>query len=195
MNTLHLSRKAGAGLTALALVLLTPALGQAQHNLSFDSRGGVALPAGDLADVSEPGAALGAMIGYQVHQRITLFGAGDVGLLRGKKLAGATDREPGLNLWQYSGGAEFNLLNPERTRWAVLASLGAGAATFDSEVQGEESLTRFSTNGGLRVGYRLGPRADAFVGGQTYLIFTDESRQGSDTNWVVPLSAGLKIRV
>ena len=47
------------------------------------------------------------------------------------------------------------------------------------------SRTRFSTNGGLRVAYRLGQRADAFLGGQSYLIFTDEELQGADTNRIL----------
>lgn len=142
-----------------------------------------------------PGASLGAMIGYQVNRRVSLFGAGDLGLLRGRKLSDESPRGPGLNLWQYTGGAEVNLLDPDRTRWGVLASLGAGAATYDSKAEGEVSRTRFSTSGGLRVAYRLGQRADAFLGGQSYLIFTDQELQGADTNWVFPVSAGLKIRV
>ena len=195
MNILDLRRTIGAGFGIAALLLAAPTDGLAQQKFSFDSRGGIALPAGQLADVADPGASLGATVGYAVNKRVSLFGAGDLGLLRGKKPSTASERGPGLNLWQYSGGAEVNLLDPDRTRWGVLASLGAGAATYDSKVEGAVSRTRFSTNGGLRVAYRLGQRADAFLGGQSYLIFTDEELQGADTNWVFPVSAGLKIRV
>lgn len=202
MNVLDLRRTIGAGFGIAALLLVTPTLTEAQglstspSKVSFDSRGGIALPAGKLHEVYDPGASVGAMVGYQVTRRVSLFGSGDLGLLRGKKLSpGSSERGDGLNLWQYSGGAEVNLLDPARTRWGVLASLGAGAATYDSKVEGAASRTRFSTNGGLRVAYRLGQRADAFLGGQSYLIFTDEELQGADTNWVFPVSAGLKIRV
>jgi len=199
MRTLDLRRTIGAGFGIAALLLALPTFASAQGTpetkLTFDSRGGIALPAGRLADATVPGASMGAMIGYQVNRRVSLFGAGDLGLLRGKKLDGATEREPGLNLWQYSGGAEVNLLDPDRTRWGVLASLGAGATTFDSKVEGAVTRTRFATNGGVRLAYRLGMRADAFLGGQSYLIFTDEELQGARTNWVFPVSAGLKIRV
>lgn len=201
MNVLDLRRTIGAGLATAALLLAVPALAQAQGagtpgtKLTFDSRGGIALPAGQLADIHDPGAAVGATLAYRVNGRVSLFGAGDLGLLRGERASASTERAPGLNLWKYAGGAEVNLLDPDRTKWGVLASLGAGAATFDSKVEGAETLTRFSTNGGLRVAYRLGQRADAFLGGQGHLIFTDEARQGADTNWVFPVSAGLKIRV
>ena len=196
MSILDLRRTIGAGFGIAALLLALPTDGMAQQKFSFDSRGGIALPAGQLNDAFDPGASLGAMVGYQVTSRVSLFGSGDLGLLRGRKIAaGSSEREKGLNLWQYSGGAEVNLLDPGRTRWGVLASLGAGAATYDSKVEGAVSRTRFSTNGGLRVAYRLGQRADAFLGGQSYLIFTDEELQGADTNWVFPVSAGLKIRV
>lgn len=199
MSILDLRRTIGAGFGVAAL-LFAPALAHGQgmdvqNRFSFDSRGGIALPAGDLADVVDPGASFGAMIGVQLHERVSLYGAGDLGLLRGKRADGDGERAPGLNLWQYSGGAEVNLLDPGRSRWGVLASVGAGAATFDSKDETVESLTRFSTNGGLRIAYRLGRSADAFVGGQSVLIFTDEEVQGTDRNWLFPVSAGLKIRV
>lgn len=205
MSILHLGRTIGAGFGIAALLLAgSPDLAQSQDmgtrpmKFSFDNRGGIALPAGALADVFDPGASVGAMVGYQVHRRVSVFGSGDLGLLRGKKIDGSSVRADGLNLWQYSGGAEVNLLDPDRTRWGVLASVGAGAATYDSKVEGATSRTRFSTNGGLRVAYRIGQRADAFLGGQSYLIFADEDdafQGGKNTNWVFPVSAGLKIRV
>ena len=86
----------------------------------------------------------------QAQQKFSFDRRGGVALPAGKMFSDESPRGPGLNLWQYSGGAEVNLIDPDRTRWGVLASLGAGAATYDSKAEGEVSRTRFSTNGGLR---------------------------------------------
>lgn len=179
-----------SGLLALTGLVTTEA--DAQQRVTFDGRAGVALPTGRLAESTDAGVTFGLGGAYWVHPRIALTADGDLELLRGQEVSGV--RGPDLNLWHYNAGAAVSLL-PETSRWQVLANVGAGASTFDSELETDESLTRFTTNGGLRLGYRIAPRSDVFVGSQAFLMFTDETRQGSDTNWSIPVHAGLRLKV
>lgn len=183
-------RIVASGLLALTGLVTTEA--DAQQRVTFDGRAGLAVPAGKLADATDPGFTFGVGGAYWVHPRIALTADGDLELLRGQKATGI--RGPDLNLWHYSAGAALSLL-PTSSRWQVLANVGAGASTFDSEAEAVESLTRFTTNGGLRLAYRIANQSDVFVGSQAYLMFTDESRQGSDTNWSLPVHAGLRLKV
>lgn len=184
-----------SGLLALAGLVTTGADAQervTQERVTFDGRAGVAVPAGRLADAADPGFTFGLGGAYWVNPRVALTADGDLELLRGQRIAGI--RGPDLNLWHYSAGAAVNLL-PADSRLRMLANVGAGASTFDPEVEEAEALTRFTTNGGLRLAYRIADRSDVFVGSQAYLMFTDEARQGSDTHWSIPVHAGLRLRV
>lgn len=186
----------GAGLLAVASLLTLPATaGAQQERFSFDLKGGLAVPAGTLANSMEPGASMGLGFGYWITPRFALTAGSDHDILRGKRLVDGGSREPGLNLFHFNGGAAVNLLRPT-SKWRVVTSVGAGATTYDprgDEVQ--QTRTRFSTTGGVQVGYRLARSADLFVGGQSYLIFTDQETQGASENWSLPISAGVKIRV
>lgn len=179
-----------SGLVALTGLMTTEA--DAQQRVTFDGRAGMALPVGRLADATDPGVTFGLGGALWVHPRIALTADGDLELLRGQKVAGV--RGPDLNLWHYGAGAAVSLL-PTASRLQMLANVGAGASTFDSELEDAESLTRFTTNGGLRLAYRIADRSDVFVGSQAYLMFTDEARQGSDSQWSIPVHAGLRLKV
>lgn len=188
----HLSdvRRVALGLLALTVGLASGAA--AQERLTFDGRAGIALPTGKLADAADPGFTFGLGGAYWISPRVALTADGDLELLRGQKVSGA--RGADLNLWHYNAGAAVNLA-PTTSRWRVLANLGAGASTFDSEGSASETLTRFTTNGGLRLAYRIANRSDVFLGSQAFLMFTDEARQGADTNWSIPVHAGVRLKV
>jgi hypothetical protein len=50
---------------------------------AVEGRGGISVPAGDLADVFDVGPSFGLRVGYRVHPRVTLRVDGDVGILSG----------------------------------------------------------------------------------------------------------------
>lgn len=152
----------------------------------LEGRGGISVPAGELADVFDVGPSFGVGVGYRVHERVTLRVDGDVGILGGADLATGAEA-PDTRLWHYNGGVEFEITRPDRSPWSVSANLGAGATTISGDdfagpltnpVTGETvtdfSETYFTANGGLRVGYALTPSLDVFAGGQWYLAFADE---------------------
>lgn len=152
----------------------------------LEGRGGISVPAGELADVFDVGPSFGVGVGYRVHERVTLRVDGDVGLLNGADLATGAEA-PDTRLWHYNGGVEFEITEPNRSPWSLTANLGAGATTISGDdfaapltnpVTGETvddfSETYFTANGGLRVGYAVSPSLDVFAGGQWYLAFADE---------------------
>ncbi|MFW6193350.1 MAG: hypothetical protein ACOC83_07670 [Gemmatimonadota bacterium] len=154
---------------------------------TVEGRGGISVPAGDLADVFDVGPSFGAGIGYRVHPRVTLRVDGDVGILSGADDLATGTEAPDTRLWHYNGGVEVELTEPGASRWNVTANLAGGATTFDGDdfepavtnpATGESvtdfSETYFTANGGLKVGYDVTPSVNVFAGGQWYLAFTDE---------------------
>ncbi|HKK28676.1 MAG TPA: outer membrane beta-barrel protein [Gemmatimonadota bacterium] len=189
------SRKLSAFITGAALVAVatSPLAAQQSGTWEFNARGGVAVPAGKLTDASKAGPTVGIGAAYWITPRIGLSADHDMSFLQGKTIG--TAQASDLNLWQYGGGAIVSLLNPATTHWLAYASLGAGATTFDPRTTGASTSTRFTTNGGLRLGYRVGRSADVFLGSQAYLMFVDKTDWGSSTTWNFPINAGLKLRV
>jgi hypothetical protein len=180
------------GAMAGAALLLVGGIPQSASAQGVDSpwvvegRGGISVPAGDLADVFDVGPSFGAGIGYRVHPRVTLRADGDVAILSGADLA-TGEQAPDTRLWHYNGGVEVALTPPGESRWDVTANVGGGATTFSGDdfepavvnpVTGETvtdfSETYFTANGGLKVGYDVTPRVNVYAGGQWYLAFTDE---------------------
>lgn len=180
----------GAALIALAA---SPVTAQQTGKWDFNARGGVAVPAGKLTDATRAGATVGIGAAYWLTPRIAISADHDMSFLQGKTVG--TVQAPDLNLWQYGAGAVVSLLDPATTRWQAYASLGAGATTFDPRTTGASTSTRFTTNGGLRLGYRVARSADVFVGSQAYLMFVDRTDWGSSTTWNFPINGGFKLRV
>lgn len=217
-------RLATIGATALAAMLLAglPEGAAAQavdQPWVLEGRGGISVPAGNLADVFDVGPGLGAGIGYRVHPRVALRIDGDVGILSGADDLATGTEAPDTRLWHYNGGVEFELTPPEASRWEVTANLAGGATTFSGDdfaqpltnpVTGETvtdfSETYFTANGGLKVGYDISPSVNVFAGGQWYLAFTDEDDtavfsalspseiDAFDTASEIPIVVGLKAR-
>lgn len=193
MNRTHRRIGMVVGAAALAAAAVSPALAQQAGTWDFNARGGVAVPAGKLSDATKVGPTVGLGTTYWIHSRIGLNADGDLALLQGKTVGTVT--APDLNLWHYTGGAIVSLLDPAATRWRAYANVGAGASTYDPRVTGSKTSTRFTSNGGLRLGYQLGRSSNVFVGGQAYLMFTDKTTTGSSTNWNFPIQAGFKLGV
>lgn len=197
---------------AVAALLGSTSQAAAQHKLSIEGRGGIAIPASDLADLEDIGPTFGLGLSYSLSPRIALRIDGDVDLLSGVDSDGSGPEAPDMNIYHYNAGLTFRLLNPDTNRWALDANLGAGLSTLDAdsfELGGETvdfSETYFTANGGLKLGYEITPRVSVFLGGQAYLIFADEEDtavfsllrddvEPFDTAWTFPVTVGLAIRI
>ena len=140
-----------------------------QGKVSFEGQGGVALPAGRLADFVDPGLNTGLGLTYQLSPRVALVVDGGVDVLNGVVLGGQA-RAPDMRLWRYGGGVAANVLPVGR--WSLVTSLGAGATRFSSDEFSPPGTaeprtfehTYFTSNAGLKLGYGLGSRITTYVG-------------------------------
>lgn len=190
---LLLATLAAAG-TALGL---GPDGASAQQPLAFELRAGAGLPAFDLADVADPGAALGLDLSYRVADRISVVVGGDVEFLSGERPArGVGGGAPDLTVWHYGAGLEAQLLDPRRTYWRLSVGGGAGGSTFDA-ADGGGSETRASVYGGLELGYEVSPEAELFAALRSWLASAgdDGALGGSDagTLWSFPVGGGVRL--
>ena len=201
-------RRLVPGLAALLVLLLAPAPGAGQEQpLAFELRGGVGLPAFDLADRADPGFAFGLDLAHRLTPRVSLVAGGDVELLAGAGGDGAVDH-PDVNVWHYGVGVEAQLLDPARTWWRLSASAGAGGTTFDV-ASGGASSTEPAVYAGLELGWDASEEMDVFVGVRSWVAFAGESTLGpdprdtapvgdaaggdGDTLWSFPLTAGVRL--
>jgi len=195
-----------------ALAVVSPGYAAAQSRLTVDARGGVAVPASDLADLFDVGPSFGAGLAYRLTPRVSLRLDGDVDILNGASGPGGDG--PDMNIYHYNAGVAVKLIGANTQGLNVDVNVGAGASTFNSDsfqVNGtvrDFSETYFTTNGGVRVGYDVSRSLNVFVGGQAYLMVTDDADtavfaqinpaadpNGFDTAWTFPVTAGVALRL
>lgn len=184
-----------------------------------EAQGGIALPLGITREVQDLGPTVEAAVGYRVHPRVRLRADASVSFLQGADASSAGRPMPNMTIYRVHGGAEVLLLSPS-SRMRVAAGLGAGAATYDTEVyertvenpatgqvEGDFNHTWFTTSGRLKVLYAVAPRADVFVAGAARASLADEDAtavfgvfdpaagtRGTDVIWTLPVTAGVQLR-
>lgn len=185
-------RIVGTSLLLAAGVLLTgPAGLEAQAGegpVSFNARGGLALPTFDIADVADPGGTFGAGVKVHLGDRVFLRGNADFGFH-----PGAVPSAPDVDVFHYVAGVGYRL-TPEDTRWYASVNLGAGALTFAPDAPGDPSFTYFAVNAGGEVGYRVTDRLSVFLSPQGDIALSEEAELGTGDAWVWPLTAGVEFR-
>lgn len=158
---------AAALLTGLTLTALAAAPTAAQNRVGFEGRAGVALPAFDLADRADPGAAVGLDLTYALGERVALVLGGDVEFLDGARLEGSDLSFQDLTAWHYAAGVQAQLLDPVTTYWRLRTGAGVGGSTYDAD--GGESRSVPALFGSLQLGYEVSPEADLFLGVKSWL--------------------------
>lgn len=152
----------------------------AQSGLDFELRGGVAVPAGDLAEVGATGGGVGLGAGWQIYDRLALRVDGDLEVFSEELVGG--DRGvimPRAYMWHYHAGLELDVLADPASPWRLRARGGAGGTTYDTErfSGGDDFLdTYFSVSGGLLAGRSIGETLELGVVGQVFITFTDKDR-------------------
>lgn len=189
-------------LVALAAACVAPTVGpdraSAQQGLALELRAGAGLPAFDLADAADPGAALGLDLSYLVADRVSVVVGGDVEFLSGDgnvDRGGGSSPRPGLTGWHYGAGLEAQLLDPRRTYWRLSLRGGAGASTFDV-ADGGGSETAFSVHGGLELGHEVSTEAELFAGIRTWAAFAGDGGAvdpDGGTLWSFPVTGGVRL--
>ncbi|MFQ5746920.1 MAG: OmpA family protein [Gemmatimonadota bacterium] len=211
---MKLHRSIAVAFGAAVLVLATATSGHAQGKVSVEGHGGIAIPAGDLADLYDVGPNFGANLEYNLNSRVAIRIGGDVDILSGVDMDANGQEPPDLNIYHYNAGIVLRLVEPGTSEWSFDVNANGGGSTFDSDTftpvgtggPQDFSETYFTFNGGLRVGYDLSPRAAVFVGGQVYVIFADETDSAAlaslrtdaspfDTAVTIPVNAGILIHI
>lgn len=183
--------RAGAPL-ALALlsllVLADPGRGQGAEDFegwAADARSGIALGAGALADLAEPGPTFGAGGSYWLTPSAAVRADVDLELYDNTEPFGPLEEEgPDVRLWHSTVGALLRFTNSEAPRWSTLIGAGAGLTNFDTDSflipatveprPFEFSDTYFTTYARLRVAYEVSRRVRVYLGGRSHFIVADE---------------------
>jgi len=207
-------RSYAVALGAAVLFLGTAATGHAQSKVSVEGHGGIAIPAGDLADLYDVGPSFGVNLEFNLTPRIAIRVGGDADILSGVDADANGAEPPDLNIYHYNAGIVFRLIRPGSSPWSFDVNASGGGSTFDSDPftpvgsggPQDFSETYFTFNGGLRIGYDVSPRAAVFIGSQVYVIFADEidsaplaslrtDATAFDTAVTIPVNAGILIRI
>ena len=220
-------KKLGLVLGAVAALALMPARADAQLVRyspifwSFDGGAGIAIPIGDLANVSSSGASFTLGASYFLNPRLALRADGGMSLLgEGSN----TTIDPELQVWNFLGGIEYHLADPTGDLLFAF-DLEAGGATFDSNIftvsdyptvgsttSGNFSQTVFAAQGGLKLGYNFAryeetgvPMATIFINADFHLMFLSEDQteliaaangeQPFGTSMLLPITAGIRINI
>ena len=206
-----------AAAIAVTTMLLPESLA-AQDEVTFDVRGGVSVPAGDLSTFVDPSPGFTVGIDYPLADRVFLRFDGGADLFAGGEIDNALveGEAPDLSVVRFTGGLGYRLLRPDDdSRLSADAHLGAGVGILTSERRSfslpaggvaivDLSELYFAGQGGLLLGYRLADQVDVFVSGQAFLTLADEqdtddlgllTTEGApETLWAFPVSAGLQFR-
>jgi hypothetical protein len=173
----------GKPLAALLIATLVGLVASpATAQTSFSVQGGASIPAKHLADMSEPGAKVGADLSFWVSDQMALSVDGSLDMLP------ATDEGPvpatalpDLKLWHYGLGAKLDLVAADANPWSVVLKGGAGATTMDTDElavaptpEADFTETYLRVNGGLDIGYQASDNVKIAVGGGSYITFVDE---------------------
>lgn len=223
------TRTFGAALVLAFAVALTPVDVQAQDMmnegpaLTVDARGGIAVPVGDLGDLTDVGPTVGLGIAYRVAPRVSIRVDGDLDFYSGADFSAVSAEQtaaPDMTLWHYSAGVEYDFTRPGTQGWQLTANVGLGATIFDTDPFVEEPVenpetgqieadfneTYFTANGGLKLGYSVHERVSVYGGAQWYMSFTDETdtavfaalspteAKAFDMAHSVPLTLGVELK-
>ena len=118
----------------------------------------------------------------------------DFGFHDGETIAsdGMETEGPDVNVYHYFGKVGYELADPA-SPWSLILNAGAGAMTFDVDVEGADPQTYFGINVGAKIAYAVSPRLSVFLSPQGDIAFSDEAEVGTDAAWVWPFAAGLRL--
>lgn len=206
-------------LAALALSVL-PAAARAQATegagdravarpFAVEARGGVAIPGGRLADITDVGGSWGGGVVYRFLPNFAVRGDVDVGYLSSG--SDSYSSFPSMRLLHFGPSLEIDFKKPEDQDlpMAFRVNLGVGATSMKADhgfagPAGQFSHTFFTASGGAEVGYQFNEKVEAFAGGQAWLMVTSASDtrvltdlspavQPFGSAWAFPVQAGVRV--
>jgi len=176
MRTLRIS----AATLFAALVLTVSA--SAQTQVSFEARGGFAVPTFDISDAADPGPVFGGGLMVHVGSGVKLMADADFGLHPG------ANNGPDVNVYHFMGKIGYDVLASQGGPVSLILNAGAGIMMFDVDVAGADAETYFGINAGAKIGYAVTPQVTIFASPQGDIAFSDDP----STSWVWPFAAGVR---
>ena len=207
---MHNATKYGVLLAVLAMFAV-PGTGMTQPatgKVSVDLRGGVAIPAGNMATITEVGGVAGASAMWNFTPNWAIRADFDyMALNKGEDSFGVL-LSPPMDLMFFGGSFEVNFNSPkyQTMPFTFMLNVGAGAMkmTVDDTYDATHSANVFdhtypAFQGGMKIGYQVKPWINIFVNGTAYFILMDSADTppafGFDFNngWVIPVTAGVRL--
>ena len=205
-----------AGLIFPLLLVGAISTGGAQ-TVTLEGAGGIALPSGELSDLADGSASLQVAAAYPVHRRVLVRAVGSVDLLTGKEVdePGFGASTPDIELWSGGVGVEALVTPPDRNWFGSVHVTGLvtsfNTEVFDApvvhpvsnELVGDFAETYVTAGIGVKVGYEIRSRLEAFVSGEWRTMFADEDDtvvfgelspevEAFDSATWIPVTAGLR---
>lgn len=151
--------------------------------VDLEAEGGVAFPAGDLANFTDPGVSMGVGSAFWLHDNFAVRADGDFAALSGRRDALVSEAvTPDVTLYHYGVGVEVDV--PGRvsnSAWDFEVNAGAGGTTFDTEAFLEsgdrrEDITKTypNVNAGVSLGREITEDVVVSVRSQAFYTFVDE---------------------
>ena len=206
---MHNATKYGVLLAVLA-VFAIPSAGLTQPatgKVSLDLRGGVAIPAGNMATITDVGGSFGASALWNFHPNWAIRADFDyLGLNKGEDSFGVL-LSPPQDLMFFGGSFEVNFNGPRYQDMPFTFMLNAGAGMMQMKVDDtydaghpangfDQSYLAFQ--GGAKIGYQVAPWINIFVNGTAYFIIMDAADTpvfgfSFNNGWVIPVTAGVRL--
>ena len=206
---MHNATKYGVLLAVLA-VFAIPSAGLTQPatgKVSLDLRGGVAIPAGNMATITDVGGSFGASALWNFHPNWAIRADFDyLGLNKGEDSFGVL-LSPPQDLMFFGGSFEVNFNGPRYQDMPFTFMLNAGAGMMQMKVDDtydaghpangfDQSYLAFQ--GGAKIGYQVAPWINIFVNGTAYFIIMDAADTPVfgftfNNGWVIPVTAGVRL--
>ena len=206
---MHNATKYGVLLAVLA-VFAIPTAGLTQPatgKVSVDLRGGVAIPAGNMATITDVGGTFGASAMWNFHPNWAIRADFDyMGLNKGEDSFGVLISPP-QDLMFFGGSFEVNFNGPRYQDLPFTFTLNAGAGIMQMKVDDtydaghpangfDQSYLAFQ--GGAKIGYQITPWINVFVNGTAYFILMDAADtpvfgDSFNNGWVIPVTAGVRL--
>lgn len=199
-----------------------PAAAQ-QRPITFDARGGIGLPVGDLGSVADPGPAFNVNVNFGLNDRLFIRTGGGAELYDGfgvsQSLGSEGINELELNLVHLDAGLLYQLTRPEQSGFFASVNATGGVTNLNvprvetsvgaSAVEVDISELYPSASAGLTGGYTISEQVDVYLDVQGYAVFGDEADTGDlvqvyndraqddvdglSTMYSVPLTAGVRL--
>ena len=176
-------------LMVFPLTAADDALAQEGHTgtgLRVDARAGVALPSGELSEVSKAGPAVGVGATYWISETLGVRADGLLDLYRERDSFGPLEDEgPQMRAWHSSAGVALRFTTDEHEAVSTILGVGAGATFLESDsfllptasgpTEFEFRETYPAPYARLRVAYEILDRIDLAFDVRTDVILSEKS--------------------